>query len=70
MRQVNGTLILDIIKNREGKVGDKLRYEWDIDVGHFNYLPAADDAVSSETRETVVKHNKTTMEAAISKHPF
>ena len=70
MRQVNGTLILDIIKNREGRVGDKLRYEWDIDVGHFNYLPAADDAVSSETRETVVKHNKTTMEAAISKHPF
>lgn len=70
MRQANGTLILDIIKNREGKVGDKLRYEWDIDIGHFNYLPSVGDAATTETRESIVKQNKTTFENQTSVHPF
>ena len=51
MKQSTYGLILDIIKNREGKVGDKLMYSWDIDTGHFSYIPSSGDAASPEIRQ-------------------
>lgn len=51
MRQSSFGLVLDIIKNREGRVGDKLLYSWDIDTGHWSYIPSADDAARPETRQ-------------------
>ena len=28
-------MIVDVVKNREGRNGDKIIYSWDIDTGHF-----------------------------------
>ena len=50
MRQKGGKLILDIIKNREGRVGDKLDYIWDIDIGKFTYNANLSDKVSSDVK--------------------
>jgi replicative DNA helicase len=58
MRQSNFGLVLDIIKNREGRVGDKLLYSWDIDVGHFSYIPSAGDAAMPSTRQQVIQQDK------------
>lgn len=58
MKQSSYGLVLDIIKNREGKVGDKLFYSWDIDTGHFSYIPAQGDAAKPERREEVQKQTK------------
>ena len=54
MRQTSAGLVLDIIKNREGKVGDKLLYNWDIDIGEFTYIPSLGDAALPETRNDVM----------------
>ncbi len=71
MRQSNFGLVLDVIKNREGAVGDKLLYSWDIDVGHFSYIPSADDAAQPATRQQVVtQQSKETFTAATSVNPF
>ena len=54
MRQSSVGLVLDIIKNREGRVGDKLLYNWDIDVGHFAYIPTMSDGVSQAIQQQAV----------------
>ena len=70
MRQFDGKLIMDIIKNREGRVGDKLVYAWTIDTGEFSYIPTDGDAVSTSVREVVKqKVNKETTEF-IGVNPF
>lgn len=53
MRQTGAGLELGIKKNREGRVGDKLVYFWDIDKGDFKYIPTQDDAVGGERVEEV-----------------
>ena len=58
MKQSSFGLVLDIIKNREGKVGDKLLYSWDIDTGHFSYIPSAGDAAKPEIRQQVQQQTK------------
>lgn len=70
MRQSNFGLVLDIIKNREGRVGDKLLYSWDIDVGHFAYIPSADDAARPETRQQFAQQNKQTFAPSAAANPF
>lgn len=70
MRQNNGTLILDIIKNREGRVGDKLCYTWDIDVGHFSYFSTNGDAAPAPIKEVVNQQVKQSVQAVTSKNPF
>jgi replicative DNA helicase len=35
MKQSKKGLIFDVVKNREGRNGDKIIYSWDIDTGHF-----------------------------------
>lgn len=54
MRQASFGLVLEVLKNREGRVGDKLYYNWDIDTGYFSYIPVDGDAVTQTTR-TVIK---------------
>lgn len=70
MRQANGSLILDIIKNREGAVGSKLRYEWDIDKAHMRYIPTNGDAAKEETREMAIAANVTKYDSQTSAFPF
>lgn len=69
MRQSNFGLVLDIIKNREGRVGDKLLYNWDIDLGHFSYIPSADDAARPEIRQQAVQQQRQVF-APSSANPF
>lgn len=68
MKQSSYGLVLDIIKNREGKVGDKLLYSWDIDMGHFSYIPSNGDAARPEIRQQVQQQTKA--QFAGSPNPF
>lgn len=70
MRQSSFGLVLDIIKNREDRVGDKLLYSWDIDTGHFSYIPSAGDAVKTTTRTQVQQQTSTEFTATTSINPF
>ena len=70
MKQSPFGLILDVIKNREGKVGDKLHYSWDIDTGHFSYIPSADDAARPEIRQQVQQQTKQQFASNTSINPF
>lgn len=70
MRQSNFGLVLDIIKNREGRVGDKLLYSWDIDTGHFSYIPSANDAAMPATRQQFIEQNKQTFQPSAAFNPF
>lgn len=70
MRQSSFGLILDIIKNREGRVGDKLMYSWQIDTGHFSYIPSADDAATPETRQQFTQQNRSVFDASLASNPF
>ena len=38
-------------KNRDGKVGDKLTYLWDIDLGEFTWMPGDFDSATIERKE-------------------
>ena len=70
MRQSNFGLVLDIIKNREGRVGDKLLYNWEIDSGTFSYIPSANDAASPQIRQQVAQQNKQQFLPSASTNPF
>lgn len=70
MRQSNFGLVLDIIKNREGKVGDKLLYSWDIDTAHFSYIPSAGDAAVPTTRQTATQQTKQDFQQSTTFNPF
>ena len=70
MRQTNYGLVLDIIKNREGRVGDKLLYSWDIDVGHFAYIPSAGDAAPVPIRQQTVQQTKQEFATPNAYNPF
>lgn len=39
IKQKDGSLIMDVKKNRYGRVGGKLAYVWDIDIGNFEFIP-------------------------------
>lgn len=57
VRQKDNVLTLKLTKNRYGQVGNKLTYNWSIDIGEFTYLPnpqsklASDDQTSVEIRQ-------------------
>lgn len=50
-----GTLTMQIKKQRFGAVGGKLIYQWGIDTGEFVYIPSYDDAQPKEETEKRVK---------------
>ena len=70
MRQSSFGLVLDIIKNREGKVGDKLLYSWDIDSGHFDYIPSANDAARTDIRQAKTEQSRKMFESPNAYNPF
>ena len=70
MRQSNFGLVLDVIKNREGKVGDKLLYSWNIDSGHFSYIPSVGDAAAPQTRQQTVQQNRADFASPTAINPF
>ena len=58
MRQAGPGLEISIKKNRDGRVGGKLTYYWDIDRGEFKYVPTSDDALKGSQVEKVKQNFK------------
>ena len=54
----DNVLEIGIKKNRDGLVGGKLNYHWDIDTGDFQYIPSFDDAKSSDSSEVKKSNQK------------
>lgn len=54
LRQKEDAVIIEVKKNRDGKVGTKLTYSWDIDIGEFVFFG---DGTKTKT-EKVEKENK------------
>lgn len=58
IRQKDNTLIMQIKKQRMGKVGGKLTYNWDINTGEFEFIPSYDDGEPQEKTEKKVREVK------------
>lgn len=58
LRQTGAGLEFGIKKHRDGVMGGKLVYFWDIDKGVFNYVPGEEDAARPETRKRKVEEVK------------
>lgn len=54
----DNVLEIGIKKNRDGLVGGKLNYHWDIDTGDFKYSPSYDDNSRASVDEDVKKSKK------------
>ena len=54
----HGVLIMTVKKQRFGAVGGKLTYNWDINVGDFQFIPSFDDAEDREVTEHKVNEVK------------
>ena len=54
IRQKEDVLEIGIKKSRFGKVGGKLKYNWNIDKGEFQYIPSYDSAEDKEVSHTKV----------------
>lgn len=55
LKQKGDGLIMEIKKHRDGRVGDKLCYIWDIDIGEFQYVKSLDENGDNEPIEHEVK---------------
>ena len=42
---------MEVKKNRDGTVGDKLTYLWDIDKGEFQWIPSDSDSAPRERKD-------------------
>lgn len=51
----NNVLELGIKKQRNGVVGSKLSYIWDINLGKFEYIPTDDSKVTKKQKENIKK---------------
>lgn len=51
LNQKEEALVMKIKKNRDGKVGDKITYLWDIDLGEFRWMSSDDDSAPREHKE-------------------
>ena len=51
LNQKEEALVMKIKKNRDGKIGDKLTYLWDIDLGEFTWMPGDCDSATIEKKE-------------------
>lgn len=52
LRQHNNKLKMKILKNRNGKVGTELCYDWQIDTGTFEYNPSPEEFSDTERVES------------------
>lgn len=55
IRQKDDNLIMQVKKQRMGKVGGKLTYNWNINNGIFTFIPSYDDAESEDKTEKKVQ---------------
>lgn len=51
-------LVMEVKKQRFGKVGGKLTYHWNIDIGDFQFIPSYEDAESTSETESKVENIK------------
>ena len=51
LNQKEEALVMKIKKNRDGKIGDKITYLWDIDLGEFTWMPGDCDSATIERKE-------------------
>lgn len=58
IRQKEHSLIMEIKKHRDGAIGGKLTYMWNIDKGEFQWLASADDTVDEVEKEEQVREVK------------
>ena len=58
LKQKGEGLIMEIKKHRDGRIGDKLCYLWDIDVGEFQYVKSLDENGDNEPIEHEVKETR------------
>lgn len=70
MKQSKAGLLLNVIKNRGGRNGDKLLYHWDIDTGYFHYAADFGEVthIQPETKKELVKHHEES--AVVEAMPF
>lgn len=64
LKQKEEGLLMMIKKNRDGRMGDKLTYLWDIDTGKFEWIPSEEDDMPKEEKrerkeEIKKQHNET-----------
>ena len=50
MQRKENTVILQIMKSRDGGSGNKLYYNWDVDKGIFNWIPVEEDALKGKSK--------------------
>ena len=60
IRQRNNKLNIEIPKNRNGKVGIKLSYDWHIDTGEFSYNANPDEFTDTEETESRYRRTENT----------
>jgi len=60
LRQTGLGLEFGIKKHRDGELGGKLIYHWDIDKGRFNYIPSFEDSVDANIRSEKIKETRET----------
>lgn len=58
IRQKYGVLEIGIKKQRNGKVGDVLKFSWDIDTGTFSWIPTEGDNLDKEVVKEAIQSNK------------
>jgi len=58
LKQKSEGLIMEIKKHRDGRVGDKICYIWDIDTGEFQYVKSLDENGDNEPIEHEDKKEK------------
>ena len=58
LRNKNNTLELRILKQRNGEVGSRLLYQWDIDTGKFTYLPNPQSKLPSDGQTAQEIHDQ------------
>lgn len=51
LAQKEDALVMKIKKHRDGRIGDKLTYMWDIDMGDFKWIPSDEDEAPRERKE-------------------
>lgn len=68
IRQKNNKLLMEVKKNRDGAVGVKLAYDWDIDSGTFEYNP--DSGQYSESEEVSSTRYERRTEQPVNRQPL
>lgn len=58
IKHKHGILEIGIKKQRNGRVGDKLRYTWDIDTGNFVWIPSDSDNLPDNLVEHSIEQEK------------